>query len=514
MESGSPILTPVSTTLNSPPPLSSAGLSDRISYLSDPNTSYPRLSTLIPNPSGYLAFFSRHSENTSDDEGFNRSSSFRAWKYLRSIKKRLRSYNATLRNKSTKSQASRFAQEYQKPPVGFKLDYAKKEHGGIKTERRYQDRRSKGSHIRCLNKLLCSSEIRSNSAIRGQMTSPIVLVSSKNDPYHNSSFAAGMEETDHCHTHLRKRLSPTLKNQHDNPPTTLLKKVNIGEVKLNDLQSGTGYFQPAHARILDSRAGTASSSTRRVPTQKSVHPALSSGSERHGKVRTSKGIIPKDGYHINGTVVDSSEEAVQTPVVGYPRSRLASSDTARQTSLILNPNEYEYLLKLQGLTSKHDTEPQLLASSDDKGSSHRSDLSESDMNSSFSSSSSTARPIIHGDTTLDNETPTYSSFFTYDPLPAQIRTHGLHVNFSTRQSSTISLSDSSNDQLISSTEGDVNRYQEHIRRSAVKQYNDSPSPAPKSETLSGVSPRVSRMDETTIEDGSVIDEHDEQERYI
>ncbi|WVQ64371.1 uncharacterized protein L199_002534 [Kwoniella botswanensis] len=512
MESSrSPILTPLSpSSLHSPPPLSSAGLSSRIT--SSINTVHPRISTLLPNSSGYLAFFSRPKQETFQ-KNKKRSNSLSS--YFRSLPGRLhRSFSSTVSRGGPKDRLNSTArpQEYvrrEKEKVGVTRE---KEWKDVEDEWKSQAKGSKEGYMQCLNGAKCIIITDPIGDLTDEFLQSTVIISSSQEPCpHVSDIAHPSSRRRSSSTpEVRRPILPTLpgkSNLSPVPPSpasyTPLKSSSADHDGIHRDGSHEVEMMDDNARILDVRAGTASSSTRRVPTQKSVHPTLGNKSTENGEMVNHHSIpemddseeedlktprqvdedvfeplifpvprvkqrIPDHGditfevdYASASTTKADSPTTIYSPYnvyTPYPPSRPSApvpplTTPSERASLVLNPDEYEYLLPLQSIDiintpiSDHHT----------SSSHHHYSTRIKRSHSTSTPSSSTARPIVRPNNTLNNDTPVYSLQGVSQSLSVQLpaTTSTYQPNFQGRTR-------------------DV--YREHLRRAVVQQYNDSPTP--------------------------------------
>ncbi|KAK6904769.1 hypothetical protein I204_06630 [Kwoniella mangroviensis CBS 8886] len=510
--SGSPILTPLSpSSLHSPPPLSSAGLSSRIT--SSVSTVHPRLSTLLPNSSGYLAFSSRPKQEIIQK---NKKRSYSFSSYFRRLPRRLnRSFSSTVSRGGPKDRLNSPArpQEYvrkekEKDPVTREEEWKE-----VEDEWKSQAKGLKEGYMQCLNGARCITITDPIGDLTDEFLQSTVIISSSQDPFPHVS--------DMTHQSSRRRSSSTPELSRPILPT-LPGKFNLSPVppspaSYTPLKSSKEDHDGVHrdetheeeviednARILDVRAGTASSSTRRVPTQKSVHPTLGNKSTENGEMVNHHSIPDMD---------DSEEEDLKTPrqvdedvfeplIFPVPRIQQQLPDHGNATfsaddesvslpkadsltthsshwntvnphrparpsapapplttpsergSLVLAPDEYEYLLPLQVIDVINTPISESHISSSHSRYSAGIKRSHS---TSTSSSSSTARPIVRPNNTLNNDTPLYS---------LEGNSHSLSV-----QSPSTTSTYQPNFQG-----GTRDVYREHLQRAVVQQYNDSLTP--------------------------------------
>ncbi|WWC57657.1 uncharacterized protein I303_100190 [Kwoniella dejecticola CBS 10117] len=514
----------------SPPSLSSAGLSDRIAAPSTTTStsaaSHPRLSTLLPNTSGYLAFLSKPNAELpkAKAHGPERSSSTWWKEYFRKIKTTAQRRRSLMYNKDSKSHE--YARGLEEDETTLKS--RGQSSGAVKLERQFPNSRKKRKiNMGCIGG--GRRALEDDGPGHNDRPSPTVIISSHDDPTKRpSSIYAGPSTSARPNDRSPPYSEEPIQSRRPMPPSLPLQIIR-GNQGLNARRRtfveplSTGKI--VNARIVDSRAGTAISSTKRVPTQKSVHPVLGSQSEGHGTVEQSESesdsgvreepgaqrengehfvaqssvtqnvdtpgfnILDRFMYHRDrcGRSTPTTPEGPQSdfssgceslsPFVGPSGTVPSSNDLAHRTSLILNPDEYEYLLNLHGVITRSNADHSFDTPAQSNKNTHRSDATESSSTSSTSSSSDTARPIVHSDTTLCNDTPTYSSLLTFSRLPTQIRgSYEVHpANVSTYAPPE---DNDDEDRPVSSTEGDANRYREHVRRVVIEEhrYNDSPSP--------------------------------------
>ncbi|WWC97502.1 hypothetical protein V866_004385 [Kwoniella sp. B9012] len=513
--SGSPILTPLSpSSLHSPPPLSSAGLSSRIT--SSINTFHPRLSTLLPNSSGYLAFFSRPRQETIQK---NKKRSYSLSSYFRSLPRRLNwSFSSTISRRCPKDRLNSPArpQEYvrrEKEKDGVTREEEWKE---IEDEWKSQSKGLREGYMQCLSGAKCITITDPIGDLTDEFLQSTVIISSSQDPFPHVSDKA--HQSSRCRSsstpEVRHLILPTL------PPKSNLSPVPPSPASYTPLKSSKADHDGVHrdesqeeeaieddARILDVRAGTTSSSTRRVPTQKSVHPTLGNQSTENVEMVNHHSIpdmddseeedlktprqvddavfeplifpIPRIKRHLpdhGDTTFSADDGSASIPNADSSTTRSSSSNTitphrparpsapapplttpSERGSLVLNPDEYEYLLPLQVIDiintpiSDHHT----------SGSHpHYSTLIKRSRSTS-TSSSSTARPIVRPNNTLNNDTPLYSL-------------GGDSQSLSVRLPSTISTYSPPHQPNFQGGTRDV--FREHLRRAVVQQHNDSPTP--------------------------------------
>ncbi|WWD06272.1 hypothetical protein V865_004361 [Kwoniella europaea PYCC6329] len=509
--SGSPILTPLSpSSLHSPPPLSSAGLSSRIT--SSVNTVHPRLSTLLPNSSGYLAFFSRPQQENIQK---NKQRSFSLSSYFRSLPRRLnRSFSSTVGRRGSEDRLNSSArpQEYaenEKEKDGVTREEEWKE---IEDEWKSQAKGLREGYMQCLNGAKCITITDPIGDLTDEFLQSTVVISSSQDPFPHVS--------DIAHQSSRRRSSSTPEPRHPILPTlpgksnlspfpgspasyTLLKSSKADHDGVDRDESHEEEVIEDNARILDVRAGTASSSTRRVSTQKSVHPTLGNKSTENGEMANHHPIpdmddseeedlktprqvddavfeplifpIPRIKRHLpdhGDTTFSADDGSASIPKADSSTTRSSSSNTitphrparpsapapplttpSERGSLVLNPDEYEYLLPLQVI----DIINSPISDSHTSSSHPRYSTRIKRSQSTSISSSSTARPIVRPNNTLNNDTPLYSIEGNAQSLSVQSpsTTSTYQPNFQGRTR-------------------DV--YREHLRRAVVQHYNDSPTP--------------------------------------
>ncbi|WVW81335.1 hypothetical protein I302_103326 [Kwoniella bestiolae CBS 10118] len=504
--SGSPILTPLSpSSLTSPPPLSSAGLSSRIT--SSINTVHPRFSTLLPNSSGYLAFFSRPRQQPAKQ---HRSTSFPS--YFRSLPGRLnRSISSIRRGESKKPDSPPRPHQHLKKEEGDEKHREEGEWKEVEDDWKFQAKGLKEGYMQCLNGAKCITITDPIGDLTDEYLHSTVIISSSQDPFPHLPNLAHRSPRRRSSSlpELRHSTSPTVSskpNLSPIPPSPLVEPTSYKltrDVDDNGVNEKKGRGQTEdereeasgdNARILDVRAGTASSSTRRVPTQKSVHPTLGHKSIELNDMARRHSIIDIEGEEDDADEEIATprqiEEAVLEPLIFpvpmikktlliSPNQTFEVDDTStpktdksyssshspshiirpsapapplttpsRANSLVLNPDEYEYLLSLHANGMRN--------------------AGQTLERSRSTSSSSTARPHVRPNDTLNNDTPPYSPELT--TLPIQLTTSPDNLTY---------LPPSSNiSQPIMMQAGGRDVYREHLRRAVVQHYNDSPTPTP------------------------------------
>ncbi|WRT63276.1 uncharacterized protein IL334_000179 [Kwoniella shivajii] len=496
-QSGSPLLSPLSqSTFTSPPPLSSAGLSSRI------QATHPRFSTILPNSSGYLSFLSRPrpTANTSSIplESKHRSNAF--FSNIRNVSSQLCKSFSTSRDKK-RNISRRFSppQEYiksQSQQAEQNDAPRRKEWRDVELDWKSQAKSLNDGYIQCLNAARCVSINDPTKGVRNNDdgSQPTIIISSSDDPsspLHTSS-------------------SNLLKSNQTHPDEIAL--VSTSPLGENTLEQQD---EEEPIRFMDFRAGTANSSTKRVPTQKSVHPALfnqSTGDGRRNKsgnddfpltesedevsrmkqddsLQECKCECECDEIHSFHYALNQTENHIEysrtndrdtqstdsnwsllTNVDGEstPRcqiirpsfrseSEISNEDTSILASIrhssTLDTNEYGCLLSFPNSDTKNVGTPCMPSTP---------------LSSTYRSSRN-INPFVHTNGTLDNDTPIYSPQSTVDATPT-----ALSMNIISSDGDTSALTSASTEDMTRSAGRNIHR--EHMRRVVVQKYNESPSP--------------------------------------
>ncbi|WVQ94217.1 hypothetical protein IAU59_001295 [Kwoniella sp. CBS 9459] len=294
---------PLSTSaLSSPPPLSSAGLSSRLDQSastteSNHPTSY-RLSTLIPNRSGYLSFLGRSS--TADFIAEPRAQGWR--RRSASLKSIFSSISTGLKRVRSNSSFSAYSYESSlvlPPPV----EYRKVENEGLgrtvggspssssagkiqvediwKLEAKYL----KGDFGHCLSGARCISITDPVAEFADELLQSTVIINSSDDSLSNVTplpilrarprVSAGLECWP-CPIAAREPALARLAATSPTSPELIIEADDFAEmptcVRVQDTGTGRRGKRTTTLKISDCRSGTAAGSTKRVPTQRSVHP--------------------------------------------------------------------------------------------------------------------------------------------------------------------------------------------------------------------------------------------------
>ncbi|WVF66608.1 hypothetical protein IAT40_001348 [Kwoniella sp. CBS 6097] len=331
------IYQPLSTSvLASPPPLSSAGLSSRLGQSTSTsnsarNNSY-RLSTLLPNTSGYLSFFGR--SFSADLKPDSRSQKWR--QRSSSLKSLFPSISAKL--KRVRFNASFSAYKYESnrvlpPPVEYRKVEKYEENESETCEgspsslsmgrtRIEDDWKTEAKYLKedfscCLSGARCIGITDPVGDLTDELLQSTVVISSTDDPFPDLPPLPVLRARPRASANLgyspnsATAQKPALESILASPPPELVldddddnhvqRPIRI-EVEDIGKDSGKKGVKKATLRISDCRSGTAAGSTKRVPTQKSVHPTF-------GRKRTAEDDRSRDSRI---SVVSSSSRLIVT----------------------------------------------------------------------------------------------------------------------------------------------------------------------------------------------------------